>query len=287
LINLGFTNIAMKILGLCSYPVESAATRYRLAQFVEPLAKKGITLKISPFLDSEQYKILYRDKSVLQKISGLPKSLLKRLSGIFRLREYDLILVQREAMFFGPAFFEWIVYQQSQRWIRADVFEAIVADLREVLRITAGKKAKPTAVIFDSRTWQSSPESGARAEYDGAKRRTGSKTHIAVDTLGNLLALLVTAADKQDRAPVGELAQLAQAATGETVEIAFVDQGYTGENVAEQAQAQGIRLEVVKLAEAKKGFVLLPRRWVVKRSFGWAARFRKLWRDCIFWHLPS
>jgi transposase len=171
------------------------------------------------------------------------------------------------------------VYQQSQRWIRADVFEAIVADLREVLRITAGKKAKPTAVIFDSRTLQSSPESGARAEYDGAKRRKGSKTHIAVDTLGNLLALLVTPADKQDRAQVGELAQLVQAATGETVEIAFVDQGYTGENAAEQAQAQGIRLEVVKLAEAKKGFVLLPRRWVVERSFGWAARFRRLARD--------
>lgn len=86
------------------------------------------------------------------------------------------------------------VYQQSQRWLKAGVFEAIVNDLREVLRIAAGKKAKPTAVIFDSRTLQSSPESGGRAEYDGAKRRKGSKTHIAVDTLGNLLALLVTPA---------------------------------------------------------------------------------------------
>ena len=77
------------------------------------------------------------------------------------------------------------VYQQAQRWIKAGVFEAIVSDLREVLRIAAGKKAQPTAVIFDSRTLQSSPESGERAEYDGAKRRKGSKTHIAVDTLGN------------------------------------------------------------------------------------------------------
>ena len=70
-----------------------------------------------------------------------------------------------------------------------------------------------------------------------------------------------------------------QAATGEQVEIAFVDMGYTGANAAQAAQAHGIRLEVVKMAEARKGFILLPRRWVVERSFGWAARFRRLARD--------
>lgn len=124
-------------------------------------------------------------------------------------------------------------------------FEAIVADLREILRITAGKKAKPTAVIFDSRTLQSSPESGERAEYDGAKWRRGSKTHIAVDTLGNLLALLVTPANEQDRALVGELAEKVQEVTGESVELAIVDPWFTGENAAEQAQVNGMRLEVV------------------------------------------
>ncbi len=153
------------------------------------------------------------------------------------------------------------------------------ADLREILRIAAGKKAKPSAVIFDSRTLQSSPESGGRGEYDGAKRRKGSKTHIAVDTLGNLLALLVTPANEQDRAQVGELAKKVQEATGETVELAYVDQGYTGAAANAEAAAHGIKVEVIKLAEAKKGFVLLPRRWVVERSFGWAARFRRLARD--------
>lgn len=171
------------------------------------------------------------------------------------------------------------VYQQSQRWIKAGVFEAMVHDLREVLRIAAGKGAKPSAAIFDSRTLQSTPESGARAEYDRAKRKKGSKTHIAVDTLGNLLAVLVTPANEQDRAQVGELAEKVQAVTGEAVELAFVDQGYTGEAAATQAAEHGMRLEVVKLPEAKKGFVLLPRRWVVERSFGWAARFRRLARD--------
>lgn len=171
------------------------------------------------------------------------------------------------------------VYQQSQRWIKAGAFESMVYDLREILRITAGRKAKPSAAIFDSRTIQSTPESGDRAEYDGAKRKKGSKTHIAVDTLGNLLAVLVTPANEQDRTQVGELAEKVQEVTGDSVELAFVDQGYTGKTAEKEATEHGIRLEVVKLAEAKKGFVLLPRRWVVERSFGWAARFRRLARD--------
>ena len=103
--------------------------------------------------------------------------------------------------------------------------------------------------------------------------------HIAVDTLGQLLALRVTAADEQDRTQVKALVAQVQEVTGETVEIAFVDQAYTGEQAAQDAAAQGIKLEVVKLPEAKKGFVLLPRRWVVERSFAWATRFRRLVSD--------
>lgn len=172
-----------------------------------------------------------------------------------------------------------VVYQQTQRWLRAGVFESLVHDLRELLRVATGRNALPSAAVFDSRTLQSSPESGARAGYDGAKRRKGSKTHIAVDTLGHLLALIVTPADEQDRAQVAELAERVREVTGESVELAFVDQGYTGEAAAEAATAHGLRLEVVKLPEAKRGFVLLPRRWVVERSFAWAARFRRLARD--------
>jgi len=171
------------------------------------------------------------------------------------------------------------VYQQTERWLNAGVFEAIVHDLRRLLRLAAGRDPEPTAAILDGRTLQSSPESGGRAGYDGHKKRKGSKVHMAVDTLGHLLALLVTAADEQERAQVSELAAAVQAATGDSVEVAFVDQGYTGEEPAEAANAQGIRLEVVKLPEAKRGFVLLPRRWVVERSFAWTARFRRLARD--------
>jgi transposase len=171
------------------------------------------------------------------------------------------------------------VYQQTQRWLRVGVFEAIVEDLRAILRLAQGRNEEPSAAIFDSRTLQSSPESGQRAGYDGAKRRKGSKVHLAVDTLGHLLALHVTPANEQDRAQVGKLAAAVQEVTGHHVELAFVDQGYTGDEPAQAAKAQGIRLQVIKLPEAKHGFVLLPRRWVVERSFAWMTRFRRLARD--------
>ena len=171
------------------------------------------------------------------------------------------------------------VYQQTQRWVKAGVFEDLVRDLRMLLREIAGRHPQPSAAIFDGRTLQSSPESGARAGYDGHKRRKGSKVHLAVDTLGQLLAVTVTPANAQERAQVAELAAKVQEVTGDAVEIAFVDQGYTGDAAAAAAEQHGMRLEVVKLPTAKRGFVLLPRRWVVERSFAWMARFRRLARD--------
>src|SRR5215210_7609897 len=172
-----------------------------------------------------------------------------------------------------------VVYQQTQRWLSAGVFQTMVDDLRAILRMAQGRNAEPTAVILDSRTLQSSPESGARAGYDGAKKRKGSKVHVAVDTLGYLLAVRVTAANEGDRKQVAQLAQAVQEATGHNVQVAYVDAGYTGKRAAEAAEGQGIRLEVVKLPDAKQGFILLPRRWVVERSFAWVARFRRLARD--------
>lgn len=164
--------------------------------------------------------------------------------------------------------------------MNAGVFAAMVQDLRALLRLAQGRQEQPTAAIFDSRTLQSSPESGERAGYDGAKRRKGSKMHMVVDTLGYLLALPVTPADEQDRAQVAELANQVQDATQQSVEVAFVDQAYTGDEPEQAATQAGIQLIVVKLPAAKKGFVLLPRRWVVERSFSWMARFRRLARDC-------
>ena len=171
------------------------------------------------------------------------------------------------------------VYQQTHRWLSAGVFEAMVHDLRALLRLAKGRDKEPTAAILDSRTLRSTPESGNRSGYDGAKRKRGSKVHAAVDTLGHLLALHVTPASEHDREQVEKLAEAIREATGDSVELAYVDQGYTGEQPAKEAAEPGIHLEVVKHQEARRGFVLLPRRWVIERDFAWASRFRRLVKD--------
>jgi transposase len=173
----------------------------------------------------------------------------------------------------------YTVYQQTQRWLNAGVFADMVHDLRRLLRRAEGREPEPSAAILDGRTLQSTVESGSRAGWDGHKHKRGSKVHLAVDTLGYLLTLLVTPANEQERAQVAQLTEQIQQVTGESVQIAFVDQGYTGEDAAQAAAEHGIDLLVVKLPEAKRGFVLLPKRWVVERSFAWSARFRRLARD--------
>jgi transposase len=94
-----------------------------------------------------------------------------------------------------------------------------------------------------------------------------------------LLALRVSPANEDERQEVRKLSDEIQRATGEAVELAYVDQGYTSERASGLAAAEGIRLEVVKHEEAKRGFVLLPRRWVVEKDFAWASRFRRLVKD--------
>lgn len=99
----------MRVLGLCTFPVEAAATRFRLNQFVEPLAEFGIELKVSSFLDSNQFRRMYAKGGEVGKALGFTRPVLRRIGEIFESRKYDLIFVQREAMFFGPAIFEWLI----------------------------------------------------------------------------------------------------------------------------------------------------------------------------------
>jgi len=172
-----------------------------------------------------------------------------------------------------------VVYRQSQRWFKSGVFQRMVHDLRVMRRVLEGRETTPTAGIIDSRTLQSTPESGHRCSFDGAKKRKGSKMHIIVDTLGQLLALKTTPAGEQDRDQAAALVAQAQKITGHTIEICYADQGYTGEEPEKAVRKKGVELVIIKLPEAKRGFVLLPRRWVVERTFAWQARFRRLSRD--------
>ncbi len=143
----------------------------------------------------------------------------------------------------------------------------------------SGPKAEPTAAIIDSRTPRFTPESGERAGYDGGKRKKDSKIHVAVDTLDHRPALHVTPVSAEDHGEAKRLARTVQAVTNNTIELGWVDQGYTGARAINAAARHGIALEVVKLPEAKRGFVLLLRRWVIERSLAWATRLRRLVKD--------
>jgi transposase len=226
---------------------------------------------VAPYLTLIREDAAQREHRLREVFNGL--RYLVRVGGSWRYLPNDL-----------PPWYT--VYQQAQRWIAAGAFEAMVHDLRTVLRLAdveakggAGRDPHPSAVILDGTILQSTPESGHRAGYSGAKRKKGSKLHLAVDTLGHLLTLRVTPADVDERQEVAALAAEVQMVTGDSVELAYVDQGYTGDGPAGDAGAHGITLEVIKHTEAKRGFVLLPRRWVVERSISWMRRFRRLAKD--------
>jgi transposase len=127
------------------------------------------------------------------------------------------------------------VYHQTRRRPKAGGCEAMVEAVRAVWRVAQGRARQPSAVMLESRTLQSSPESGRRAGYEGAKRRRGRDVPIAAETSGQWLALRVTAAKEQARARVAALVAQGQAGTGENVEMAFVGRAYTGEQAAQEA----------------------------------------------------
>lgn len=145
-----------------------------------------------------------------------------------------------------------------------------------MLRLAVGPPAEPTA----GRTLPSTSNSRRRAGYDGAKGEHGSKPHVVVETLDHLLVLYVALTNVDDHDEVGRLAESIQDVIGESVPFAYVDPKYTDETLAEAARQQGIALDVVKIPEAKRGFVLPPRRWVVERSFAWARRCQRLVKNC-------
>ncbi len=170
------------------------------------------------------------------------------------------------------------VYGIFIRWARAGAWRAIHDMLRDRVRVAAGRSASPTAAIIDSQSVKAADtvDGGSRG-YDGGKKVNGRKRHIAVDTLGLLLAVVVTAASAQDRdgaCPL--LARLRERFS--TVALAWADGGYAGRLVTWAAATLKLAVTIVKRGDVK-GFVVLPRRWVVERTFGWIMRYRRCVRD--------
>ena len=171
------------------------------------------------------------------------------------------------------------VYHVFRKWIREHVWEAFNARLRACVRARTGRRARPTAAILDSQSVKSDPHGGT-VGYDAAKQIKGRKRHLLVDTLGLLLGVHVTPASTPERA--GAQALLARVLPWFAwLRLLWADGGYAGADFAAGVRALRPKLAVavVKRSDPVQGFTVLPRRWVVERTFGWLMRHRRLVRD--------
>jgi transposase len=171
------------------------------------------------------------------------------------------------------------VYDVFRRWAAAGVWQRVHDGLRDLVRVHAGRDPLPTAAVVDSQTVRGAdtvPNTGAG--YDAGKKTKGRKRHIAVDTLGLVLAVVVTAANIQDRDGVYRLLTALRARFS-TVSHIWADGGYAGRLLPWANKVLSLVVEVVKRTDSAAGFLVLPRRWVVERTFGWITRHRRCVRD--------
>lgn len=168
------------------------------------------------------------------------------------------------------------VYTYFTRWHDDGVFERINTKLREDVRMSVGRNREPSAGVIDSQSVKIVANLG-HSGFDGAKKVNGRKRHIVVDTLGLLLLVKVHEASTQDRAAAHEIV-VAVKSIYQRIECIFADQGYTGKVIEEIKVACKVTLEIVKRTE-ERVFHVLPRRWVVERTFGWFGFYRRLAKD--------
>lgn len=171
------------------------------------------------------------------------------------------------------------VYHVFRKWARTGVWSTVNDLLRAEARVLEDKRPQPTAAILDSQSVKSDPH-GGEVGYDAAKRIKGRKRHLLVDTLGLLLSVHVSPASVPEREGARDLLKGALGSFKRLRKL-WVDGGYEGTNFAEQVQeiCPALEVEVVKRSDDVKGFKVLPRRWVVERTFGWLMRHRRLARD--------
>lgn len=174
----------MKVLGLASYPIQAAATRYRLAQFVGPLADRGITLAIRPFLDRRLFEALYQRGGGLRKAFALARSMLRRLKDVFLLSQAQVVLVQREAMILGPPVIEWLAVRVFKRPLVLDLDDATYVSYTSPTYGRLGKALKWFRKTDDLIRWADVVVCGNRAiaDYVESKGATSRIIPTVVDT---------------------------------------------------------------------------------------------------------
>jgi len=177
------------------------------------------------------------------------------------------------------------VYAFSRRWRRDDLPKELHDRLRDKVRVAEGRDVEPTAGIIDSQSVKAAATvPSASRGYDGGKKINGRRRHVITDCLGMILMVMVTAADVTDRQAARTMLPGLRARFRD-LSLVWADGGYTGALVTWAKEKLQLTLQIVKRSDDMKGFVVLPRRWVVERTLGWLMRSRRLVRD--FETLPA
>ena len=171
------------------------------------------------------------------------------------------------------------VYDVFRGWVADGTWVRIHDTLRDQLRVRAGRSPLPSAAVIDSQSVRGADTvPGTSRGYDGGKKINGRKRHIAVDTSGLLLAVVVTMAGIQDRDAAHRLLSALRAKFS-TITLVWADGGYAGRLVTWAKQILTLAVTVIKRSDDITGFHVLPRRWVVERTFAWISKYRRCVRD--------